>query len=218
MGDRDALHELPYHRGRGKSSSATGTAVNDGMVVTGISTFLNLIEANGGVTASTARISDLTQGRVVYVGPSGELVDSSDLTFDGSLVSTGVNVSGTTTTVNLNATGIATAGNIKIFIDPFIKVEHFGGTSHESKINKPMELSRNWHWMWSTFYFEKKHNGYLNALIKIFSNFFSSLFKFIFYLIIFNKDKSDIYKHRLLGIINSVLLKKSWYRPSLNNE
>ena len=105
--------------------------------------------------------------------------------------------------------------NIKIFIDPFIKVEHFGGTSHESKINKPMELSRNWHWMWSTFYFEKKHNGYLNALIKIFPKFFSSLFKFIFYLIIFNKDKSDIYKHRLLGIINSVLLKKSWYRPSL---
>jgi len=86
----------------------------DRLYVTGISTFLNLIEANGGVTASTARISDLTQGRVVYVGPSGELVDSSDLTFDGSLVSTGVNVSGTTTTVNLNATGIATAGNIKI--------------------------------------------------------------------------------------------------------
>ena len=108
--------------------------------------------------------------------------------------------------------------NIKIFIDPFIKVEHFGGTSQEPKINKPMELSRNWHWMWSTFYFEKKHNGYLNALIKIFPKFFSSLFKFIFYLIVFKKDKSDIYKHRLLGIINSVLLKKSWYRPSLNNE
>ena len=86
----------------------------DRLYVTGISTFLNVINANGGVTASTARISDLTQGRVVYVGPSGELVDSSDLTFDGSLVSSGVNVSGTTTTVNLNVTGIATAGNVKI--------------------------------------------------------------------------------------------------------
>ena len=106
--------------------------------------------------------------------------------------------------------------DVKIFIDPSIKVEHFGGTSHVSEINKPMELSRNWHWMWSSFYFNKKHYGYLSALIKIFPKFFSSLFKFIFYLIIFKKNKSDIYKHRLLGIINSVLLKKSWYRPSIN--
>ena len=106
--------------------------------------------------------------------------------------------------------------DIKIFIDPSIKVEHFGGTSHISEISEPMELSRNWHWMWSSFYFNKKHYGYLSALIKIFPKFFSSLFKFIFYLIIFKKNKSDIYKHRLLGIINSVLLKKSWYRPSIN--
>ena len=106
--------------------------------------------------------------------------------------------------------------DVKIFIDPSIKVEHFGGTSHVSEINKPMELSRNWHWMWSSFYFNKKHYGYLSALIKIFPKFFSSLFKFIFYLIIFKKNKSDIYRHRLLGIINSVLLKKSWYRPSVN--
>ena len=72
--------------------------------------------------------------------------------------------------------------DVKIFIDPSIKVEHFGGTSHISEINKPMELSRNWHWMWSSFYFNKKHYGYLFALIKIFPKFLSSLFKFIFYL------------------------------------
>ena len=106
--------------------------------------------------------------------------------------------------------------DVKIFIDPSIKVEHFGGTSHNSEINKPMELSRNWHWMWSSFYFNKKHYGYFFAMIKIFPKFISSLFKFIFYSIIFKKNKSDIYKHRLLGIINSVLLKKSWYRPFLN--
>ena len=106
--------------------------------------------------------------------------------------------------------------NVKIFIDPSIKVKHFGGTSHESRINKPMELSRNWHWMWSTFYFNKKHYGYLFALIKILPKFLSSLFKFIFFKIFLKKNKSDIYKHRILGIINSVLLKKSWYRPFLN--
>ncbi len=105
--------------------------------------------------------------------------------------------------------------NSKIFIDPTIKVSHLGGTSHNSEIEKPMELSRNWHWMWSTFYFHKKHYGYLIAMIKILPKLSSSLIKFIIFLITFQKYKSEIYKHRLSGIINSVLLKKSWYRPKL---
>ena len=105
--------------------------------------------------------------------------------------------------------------NSKIFIDPTIKVSHLGGTSHNSEIEKPMELSRNWHWMWSTFYFHKKHYGYLTAIIKILPKLSSSLIKFIIFLITFQKYKSEIYKHRLSGIINSVLLKKSWYRPKL---
>ena len=105
--------------------------------------------------------------------------------------------------------------NSKIFIDPTIKVSHLGGTSHNLEIEKPMELSRNWHWMWSTFYFYKKHYGYLTAMIKILPKLSSSLIKFIIFLITFQKYKSEIYKHRLSGIINSVLLKKSWYRPKL---
>ena len=105
--------------------------------------------------------------------------------------------------------------DIKIYIDPSIKVNHLGGTSHNSEINKTMELSRNWHWMWSSFYYHKKHYGYINALLKISPKLLSSLIKFIFYLLIFQKFKSDIYKHRVFGIINSVLLKKSWYRPKI---
>ena len=105
--------------------------------------------------------------------------------------------------------------NIKIFIDPTIEVNHLGGTSHNSVIEKPMELSRNWHWMWSTFYFHKKHYGYLSAIIKILPKLFSSFFKFIIFFITFQKSKSEIYKHRLLGIINSILLRKSFFRPKL---
>ena len=105
--------------------------------------------------------------------------------------------------------------NIKIYIDPSIKVNHLGGTSHDSELNKTMELSRNWHWMWSSFYYHKKHYGYIKALLKISPKLVSSLIKFIFYLLIFQKFKSDIYKHRIFGIINSVLLKKSWYRPRI---
>jgi len=105
--------------------------------------------------------------------------------------------------------------NIKIFIDPTIEVNHLGGTSHNSVIEKPMELSRNWHWMWSTFYFHRKHYGYLSAIIKILPKLFSSFFKFIIFFVTFQKSKSEIYKHRLLGIINSILLRKSSFRPKL---
>ena len=105
--------------------------------------------------------------------------------------------------------------NIKIYIDPSIEVSHFGGASHNTEIKKPMELSRNWHWMWSSFYYHKKHHGYITALIRIFPKLISSSIKFIVYLLIFKKFKSDINKHRVLGIINSVLLKKSWYRPKI---
>ena len=50
--------------------------------------------------------------------------------------------------------------NKKIFLDTNIQINHAGGTSHDDSINYEMEKSRNWHWMWSSFYFHKKHYGY----------------------------------------------------------
>jgi len=105
--------------------------------------------------------------------------------------------------------------NVKIYIDPSIQASHIGGSSHDSKFNRPMELSRNWHWMWSTFYFNKKYEGYFVAILKILPKFFTSIFKSIFYLLIFNKYKSDIYRYRFLGIINSILLNESSFRPKI---
>ena len=55
--------------------------------------------------------------------------------------------------------------NKKIYLDKNIIVHHLGGSSHNKSIDFEMELSRNWHWMWSTFYFNKKHYGYLYSLI-----------------------------------------------------
>ena len=81
-----------------------------------------------------------------------------------------------------------------------------------------MELSRNWHWMWSTFYYHRKHGGYLFALFKISKKFLSSLFKVIFFTIFFQKQRKEIYQHRLSGIINSVIGKKAWYRPKFNDQ
>merc|ERR1711991_592223 len=75
--------------------------------------------------------------------------------------------------------------NKKIFLDKKVIIHHIGGSSHNKEINFEMELSRNWHWMWSTFYYNKKHYGYLNALTKVYKKFFSSLFKIFIYTIFF---------------------------------
>ena len=72
----------------GGSSGATFAAVN----VTGIGTFGGILDANGGanisggagLVASTAKVSDLTSGRVVLAGTDGEIEDSGNLTFNGS--------------------------------------------------------------------------------------------------------------------------------------
>ena len=103
----------------------------------------------------------------------------------------------------------------KIFLDTNIIISHAGGTSHEESINYEMEKSRNWHWMWSTFYFHKKHYGYLIALIKILPKFLSAIVKLIYFTFTSNKEKKDIYRSRFNGILNSILLRKSWYRPKI---
>tara|TARA_B100001564_G_scaffold359115_1_gene379719 strand:- start:62 stop:913 length:852 start_codon:yes stop_codon:yes gene_type:complete len=105
----------------------------------------------------------------------------------------------------------------KIYLDRKIIVHHIGGSSHNKKIDFEMELSRNWHWMWSTFYFNKKHFGYPYAIISVGKKFFSSLIKIIFYSLTFNRHKKKIYLHRFLGLFNSIIGNKSWYRPKINN-
>ena len=101
----------------------------------------------------------------------------------------------------------------KIYLDTNIKINHSGGSSHDEVINYEMEKSRNWHWMWSSFYFHRKHYGYIFAIFKILPKFLSSLIKMIFFKLTSNKEKKDIYSCRFYGILNSILLKKSWYRP-----
>ena len=92
-------------------------------------------------------------------------------------------------------------------------IEHLGGLSHGTRDDFEMEKSRNWHWMWSKFYYNKKYNGYFFGLINTLPNFFTALFKCCYYLLIRNKYKKDIYKMRLLGLLESYMLNDSYYRP-----
>ena len=103
----------------------------------------------------------------------------------------------------------------KIYIDKNIKISHKGGSSHDKSINFEMELSRNWHWMWSTFYFNRKYKGFIFALLLIIPKLISSILKFLFFTTIQKQKKKQIYLQRFSGLINSILGKRSWYRPKI---
>ncbi len=104
----------------------------------------------------------------------------------------------------------------KILLNKLIKIKHEGSSSVNIKETHELEKNRNWHWMWSTFYFQKKYKGFFFAILIIFPKLFSAVIKSLFYLIIFNKKKRDIYLSRLSGIFNSIAGNKSWYRPPLD--
>jgi len=105
--------------------------------------------------------------------------------------------------------------NKKIYLVPSIKINHTGGQSHDEALNKEMELSRNWHWMWSTFYYHKKHKGFLISFFIVLTKLSSAVFKVIIYSLFSNKEKKEIYYHRYLGLINAIMGKSSWYRPKV---
>ena len=106
--------------------------------------------------------------------------------------------------------------NGQILIDKNIVVEHDGGSSVKTESQHELDKNRNWHWMWSTFYYHRKHKGLLLSLIIILPKFISSLLKFLQYKIFNNKKLEEIYYCRLSGILNSIKGNKSWYRPRLN--
>ena len=100
----------------------------------------------------------------------------------------------------------------KIYIIRKSRIDHLGSSSSSDNKSKDFEYLRNWHWMWSKFYFNKKHSGYLISIIKIFPNLISASLKFFLYFILFQAHKKNIYKMRILGIYNSLIGKKSYYR------
>jgi len=105
--------------------------------------------------------------------------------------------------------------NKPIFLIENAKINHQGNSSVDSIFEEEIEVNRNWHLMWSTFYFHKKHFGLIKAYEKTLFKFLSGLIKFMFYFLI-NKKKKSIYFARVSGIYNAMIGKKSWFRPRIN--
>ena len=99
----------------------------------------------------------------------------------------------------------------KIFVALNSKVQHSGKQASEHNLN--IELCRNWHWMWSLFYYNCKHFGIRTAYKITITKFFSSIFKLLIAFIFFNKKNFLIHYYRLKGLLNAFLKKPAWLRP-----
>jgi N-acetylglucosaminyl-diphospho-decaprenol L-rhamnosyltransferase len=99
----------------------------------------------------------------------------------------------------------------KIFIIQKSKVRHLAKQASENSLN--IELCRNWHWMWSLFYYNYKHFGVLTAYKITISKFFSSIVKLFVALIFLNKKNFLIHYYRINGLMNAFLRKPAWLRP-----
>ena len=102
-----------------------------------------------------------------------------------------------------------------VFIVPKAKIKHLGAKAVDPKFFKEVELSRNWHWMWSTFNYHRKYKGFFISLLIVLPKLISAIIKILIYTLIFNKEKKKIYYQRLSGLINAIMGKSSWYRPKV---
>ena len=99
----------------------------------------------------------------------------------------------------------------KIYVINKSKVQHLEKQASGDSLN--VELCRNWHWMWSLFYYNYKYYGFFIAYKVTIPKLFSSLAKLFIAIILFNKKKSLIHFFRLRGLFNAFLKKPSWLRP-----
>lgn len=99
----------------------------------------------------------------------------------------------------------------KIFVIQNSKIHHLGKQASENILN--IELCRNWHWMWSLFYYNYKHFGIITAYRVAIIRFFYSIFKLFFSFVFFNKKKILIHYYRINGLFNAFLRRPSWLRP-----
>jgi len=95
--DTDSLNVRDLTDGRIVYAGANGELIDsnnltfDGTSLTAAGgVFLSGLEVNGQTNVDSLNVNDLTQGRIVYAGANGELIDSANLTFnDTSIIATG---------------------------------------------------------------------------------------------------------------------------------
>ena len=99
----------------------------------------------------------------------------------------------------------------KILLILSSKIKHLHAKS--SDIGFEYNKCKNWHWMWSQFYYSKKKYGYFYSFLKYLPKLFTNFFKMSLFFLKNEKNKFYEKKMRFYGLICAYFLKKSFYRP-----
>ncbi len=89
---------LSYNPSSGVLTAATFSGALSGAVTGNVTGNVSGNQSGGTVSATSAAIADLTSGRVVLAGTSGELEDNGNLTFNGSVLAVTGTITGTSFT------------------------------------------------------------------------------------------------------------------------
>ena len=107
----------------------------------------------------------------------------------------------------------------KVFTSRDLIIKHLGFKSSELSKNKDSFdyiKIKNWHFMWSFFYYHKKNYGSLKAYRLSLSKLLRYLIKTFFCLIVFNKKNYVKNLYNFLGLFNSMIGRKSFFRIKNN--
>jgi GT2 family glycosyltransferase len=105
--------------------------------------------------------------------------------------------------------------NRKVLIDFNCKSKHLEGKSHNPEFKFQMKCESSWHTSWSCYYYYKKHFGILLALKKCLPIAIGYFLKFIYFFLINNKEKKNIYFLLTSGFYHSIKGRKSFFRAVL---
>ena len=92
------------------------------------------------------------------------------------------------------------------------EVDHKGFSSHFLEIKDTMNLSRVWHFTWSSIYFKKKFCKQYVFILSIAKVIFFAVVKNIFHLFFFNKKKFIINNIKISACVSHILNKGSYFR------
>ena len=106
--------------------------------------------------------------------------------------------------------------NYKIYLIEDAKIKHTGNHSTDLIKKEEIEINRNWHLMWSTFYFHKWHYGLLTAYNKTLLKLLSASLKYLIFSTLRQDFDKKIYYARMSGIYNAMIGNNSWFRTNLD--
>ena len=96
-----------------------------------------------------------------------------------------------------------------------VKINHYRGTSvsiNNANEKKELEKLYTWHFIWSKFYYYKKHYTYFLAILIFIPIMIRILFRIVLFVFIKDIEKKEKYIERWSGLFNSIKGNKSFKR------